>query len=192
MSRIVGRVVVGVSGSPESLHALRHAVELARQYEALLIAVNAQPAGEPPAHLWQHTAALVIRNAFEEGLGGLPRDVECMLLAAPGEPGPALLNVADRPNDILVLGAAQPGGSRFGREPAPAQPATTQGTDDVDVQQPARRQLLPALWRRHVRPPEYASPDVGAYCVGRAVCSVLSVPPPPLATPARVGTRAPH
>jgi nucleotide-binding universal stress UspA family protein len=188
VSRIVGRVVVGVSGSPESLHALRHAVELARQYEALLIAVNAQPSEGRPAHLWQHAAALVIRNAFEEGLGGLPRDVECTLLAAPGEAGPALLNVADRPNDILVLGATQPGGSRFGREPA--QPAT-QGPD-VDVQQPARRQLLPALWRRHVRPPEPASPNVAAYCVARAVCSVLSVPPPPLATPARAVTRAPR
>lgn len=190
MSRIVGRVVVGVSGSPESLHALRHAVELARQYEALLIAVNAQQTGDRPGPRWQQAAALILRDSFEEGLGGLPRDLECALLAAPGDPGPALLNVADRPNDILVIGAAQPGGSRFGRGPAAA-PA--QDPDATENQQPARRQLLPALWRRHLRPVIAPAPvGVAAYCVGRAVCSVLSVPPPPLAAPARTATRAPR
>ena len=97
MSRIIGRVVVGVTGSPENLHALRHAVELARCYEATLIAVNACKV--------PRSAANVLRSAFDEGLGGLPKDVSCMLLAAPGRPGPALLAVAERPNDVLVLGA---------------------------------------------------------------------------------------
>jgi nucleotide-binding universal stress UspA family protein len=203
VSRIVGRVVVGVSGSPESLHALRHAVELARQYEALLIAVNAQPVEESPSHIWQHAASLVIRNAFEEGLGGLPRDVECMLLAAPGEPGPALLGVADRSNDVLVLGAVRHDGSRFGRDPGEPSAAAGDSADSAGISrsadnadnahQPARRQLLPALWRRHVRPvPGQGSAGVAAYCLARAVCSVLSVPPPPLAARARSFTRLPR
>jgi nucleotide-binding universal stress UspA family protein len=187
VSRIVGRVVVGVSGSPESLHALRHAVELARQYDALLIAVNAQPTGGRVSHEWQHTASLVIRDAFEEGLGGLPRDVECTLLAAPGEPGAALLKVADRTNDVLVLGAAHGGsgglGDGGGNEEPPA-------AADTDPRLPGRRQFLPALWRRHVKP--VLEPDdarVAAHCLRHAVCSVLSVPPPPLAAPARAHTR---
>lgn len=99
MSRIIGRVVLGVSGSPENLHALRHAVELARHYEATLIAVNAQPPRRvrgswPPQRgsrggpVWQQAASFVVRGAFEDALGGLPVDVECVLLAAPGDPGP--------------------------------------------------------------------------------------------------------
>ncbi|HEX4788201.1 MAG TPA: universal stress protein [Actinospica sp.] len=191
MSRIVGRVVVGVSGSPESLHALRHAVELARQYEALLIAVNAQPTYDRPSHEWQHTASLVIRDAFEEGLGGLPRDVECMLLAAPGEPGPALLDVANRTNDVLVLGAAHGGG--WGASEGGAGSDGGESAADADPRLPGRRQFLPALWRRHVKP--VLGPDdarVAAYCLGHAVCSVLSVPPPPLAAPARAYTRLPR
>lgn len=222
VSRIVGRVVVGVSGSPESLHALRHAVELARQYEALLIAVNAQPVGGRESAVWQHAASLVIRDAFEEGLGGLPRDVECMLLAAPGEPGPALLSVADRPNDVLVLGSARTGGYRFDEADGCDGSADSEDSDvgsaageslarhrqSSDKQQlaaadgdaPARRQLIPALWRRHVRPltgdsdgllgprigaGRSAADSVAAYCLGHAVCAVLSVPPPPLAVSAR-------
>lgn len=180
VSRIVGRVVVGVSGSPESLHALRHAVELARQYDAVLLAVNAQYVDEQPPHVWQHTAALVIRNAFEEGLGGLPRDVECVLLAAPGDPGPALLDVADRTNDVIVLGSAHGG-------------VDDERRGGADTRMADRRQLLPALWRRHVRP--VIEPDhtpVAAYCLAHAVCSVLSVPPPPLAAPARAVTRLPR
>jgi hypothetical protein len=39
---------------------------------------------------------------------------------------------------------------------------------------------------------EQASAPVAAYCLSRAVCSVLSVPPPPLAAPARAFTRLPR
>lgn len=117
MSRIIGRVVIGVSGSPENLHALRHAVELARHYGATLIAVNAQTpsrrrslmryrAGRPGAP-WQHAASIILRTAFEEALGGLPLDIECVLLAAPGPAGPALIATANRSHDMLVLGSAR-------------------------------------------------------------------------------------
>jgi nucleotide-binding universal stress UspA family protein len=219
VSRIVGRVVVGVSGSPESLHALRHAVELARQYDAVLLAVNAQRPDGQPSHVWQHAASLVIRDAFEEGLGGLPKDVECVLLAAPGDPGPALLGVANRSNDVLVLGAAHGGGGHGGVDAGDADDGpegaevsgesagsgesggsgesagidAAPGSADPEPRLPARRQLLPVLWRRHVRPAlEPAPVRVAAYCLGRAVCSVLSVPPPPLAAPARAFTRLPR
>jgi nucleotide-binding universal stress UspA family protein len=150
VSRIIGRVVVGISGSPENLHALRHAVELARHYDATLIAVNAQGVRTHMRRLrrqsvpWQHAASIVIRTAFDDGLGGLPRDVDCVLLAAPRLPGPALVEVADRVNDVLVLGCAQR--------------------------------------RRTVR---RAPIGVVGYCIEHAVCSVLAVPRPPLASTAR-------
>lgn len=157
MSRIIGRVVLGVSGSPENLHALRHAVELARHYDATLIAVNAQPtrgrrSGPWPrrhdrrAPVWQQAASLVVRAAFDDALGGLPADVECVLLAAPGVPGPALVSVAGRANDVLVLGSTRRGGARRTR---------------------------------------VARGGVAAYCIARGVCSVLTVPPPPLASVSR-------
>lgn len=113
MSRIIGRVVVGVSGSPRNLHALRHAVELARSYNATLIAVHVRPAKPRRSPFrrqtipWQQEASIVVRTAFDEGLGGLPPDVDCVLLAAPGHPGRALLAIADRANDVLVLGSAR-------------------------------------------------------------------------------------
>ena len=156
MSRIIGRVVLGVSGSPENLHALRHAVQLARHYDATLIAVNAQSTQALRARItharrgspvWQHSASLVIRTAFENGLGGLPTDVECVMLAAPGQPGPSLVYVADRANDVLVLGTA----------------------------------------RR--RGPRLAQRTIAAYCIDHATCSVLAVPPPPLAATTRTLTR---
>lgn len=146
MSRIIGRVVLGVSGSPENLHALRHAVQLARHYEATLIAVNAQAVPQRPtlprrsAPVWQHAASLVVRTAFDDGLGGLPPDIECVLLAAPGRPGPSLVAVADRANDVLVLGTARRHGPRLARR------------------------------------------TIAAYCMDHAVCSVLAVPSPPLAS----------
>jgi nucleotide-binding universal stress UspA family protein len=120
VSRIIGRVVVGVSGSPRNLHALRHAVELARSYNATLIAVHSRPTKARNARLrrstspWQQEASIVVRTAFDDGLGGLPPDVDCVLLAAPGRPGPALLAIADRANDVLVLGSAHRRALRIG------------------------------------------------------------------------------
>jgi nucleotide-binding universal stress UspA family protein len=154
VSRIIGRVVLGVSGSPENLHALRHAVQLARHYDATLIAVNAQPVRtritrtRRASPIWRHAASLVVHAAFENGLGALPPDVECVLLAAPGQPGPALVDIADRANDVLVLG-------------------------------PARRRRGHRLLRQ----------SVAAYCIDHAACSVLTVPPPPLASTAQTFVR---
>ena len=151
MSRIVGRVVVGVSGSPNSLQALRQAVGLARHYQAVLVPVLAwiPPGGElaaarwpaPSLNLvWRREAERRLLAAFDDGLGGLPPDVEAAPLIVRGETGPALVEVADRDGDLLVIGAGRRG--RIGR-------------------------LLMAR--------------VPRYCVARAGCTVITVPPPPLA-----------
>jgi nucleotide-binding universal stress UspA family protein len=151
MSRIVGRVVVGVGGSPNSLQALRHAVGLARHYRAVLVPVLAwiPPGGEVAAMrwpapsltlVWRQDAERRLLAAFEEGLGGLPPDVEAAPLIVRGETGPALVDVADRESDLLVIGAGR------------------------------RGRISRLLMSR-----------VPRYCVARAGCTVITVPPPPLA-----------
>jgi nucleotide-binding universal stress UspA family protein len=110
------RVVVGVSGSVASLAALRHGLSQVRRYGGTLWAVLAwsPPGGEvsgrsaPPRALvreWESMAQRRLRTAFEEGLGGVPQDVQVRLLALRGRPAPALLQVAGRGCDLLVLGS---------------------------------------------------------------------------------------
>jgi nucleotide-binding universal stress UspA family protein len=147
----IGRVIVGVDGSPGSLEALRHAVDLARLLHATLVPVLAwqAPGGETQAQQAQSPeydrevergARRRLRVAFEEGLGLLPADVPCKPLVVRGPTGRALLSAADRSDDLLVLGAGRRG-----------------------------------AWGRisHGR--------IARYCIAHAVCPVLVVPPPPLA-----------
>lgn len=119
-SKIVGRVVVGVDCSPGSLEALRHALEQARRLEAVLVPVHAWqvPGGEVPtrrgadpgyARVVREMAEQELRRAFDEGLGGLPPDVRAEPWLIRGAAGPALVETADRANDLLVVGAGRRG-----------------------------------------------------------------------------------
>ena len=147
----VNRVVVGVDGTPNSLQALREAVQLAREHVAHLVAVLAwePPGGEQQARYrpvpalaveWQHTAERKLTTAFEEGLGGLPADLHCEPLVVRGPTGRVLVGVADREGDLLVVGAG-------------------------------RRGRISHLVHSHI----------ARYCVAHAKCRVVTVPPPPLA-----------
>jgi nucleotide-binding universal stress UspA family protein len=115
-----GRVVVGVSGSLGSLAALRCAVEQARCMKRGLVAVLAwiPPGGEvnyrsapcpPLAKVWEECACGRLRTAFEEALGGYPADLRVRPVVVRGDVGPALCEVADRPDDLLVVGAGRRG-----------------------------------------------------------------------------------
>ena len=157
MSGIINRVIVGVSGSPGSLQALRHAIDLARENHAELVPVLAwvPPGGEQQArfspvasleHDWCHAAESRLNTAFEEGLGMLPADIHCEPRVVRGPTGHVLVQVADRIDDILVIGAGRRG---------------------------AIRRLL------HTR--------IASFCIAHARCCVIAVPPPPLAgTPRRL------
>ncbi|HWG22975.1 universal stress protein [Actinospica sp.] len=147
----VGRVVVGVDGSPGSLHALRRAVEFSRAWQAPLFPVLAwqPPGGEAPARLrqipelerdWCRGAEDRLNAAFEEGLGAIPLDLDCEPQIVRGPAGPALVQVADRPDDLIVVGSGRHG-------------------------------ALARLTHSHI----------AAYCVAHASCCVIAVPPPPLA-----------
>ena len=115
-----GRVVVGVSGSLHSLAALHRAVGEARRRDAELLAVVAwTPAGGEIAYrrapcppllaAWENAAADSLKQAFKDAFGGRPEGVRLRLLTARGGAGAALTELADRPDDLLVIGAGRRG-----------------------------------------------------------------------------------
>ncbi|WP_405851573.1 universal stress protein [Streptomyces sp. NBC_00090] len=113
----VGRVVVGVSGSLASLAALRYATALARRESVPLLAVLAwaPPEGEALyartpdrewARLWGRDARSRLRGAFADALGAAPEGIEVERRIVRDAPAAALRAAADRPGDVLVVGAA--------------------------------------------------------------------------------------
>jgi nucleotide-binding universal stress UspA family protein len=118
-----GRVVVGVSGSLRSLAALHRAVDEARRRDAELVAVLAwtPPGGESAYRrspcpslltMCEEAAAERLSQAFRDAFGGRPPGVRLRLVTARGEAGNALSALADRPDDLLVVGAGRRGGMR--------------------------------------------------------------------------------
>lgn len=117
------RVIAGVSGSLRSLGALRTGVAEARSAGAALQAVLAwAPAGGEVAYmrapcplllrLWEQEACERLRDAFDEAFGTMPSDVAVRQLVVRAPPGPALVELADRRDDLLVVGYG--GRSRLG------------------------------------------------------------------------------
>jgi nucleotide-binding universal stress UspA family protein len=119
VSHVIGRVVVGVSGSPGSLQALRFAVGHARAFNATLVPVIAwePPGGDSanrrfPSYLadeWATAAEARLLNAFDEGLGALPPDLPTQPLVIRGPAKRVMVAVAERDNDLLVVGAGHRG-----------------------------------------------------------------------------------
>jgi nucleotide-binding universal stress UspA family protein len=114
----VRRVVVGVHGSLGSLQALRLAADEARDREAVLVPVIAwiPPGGDfaershPSPYLrriWRDAARERLAEAFEAGLGGVPDDLPVRARVERGETGPVLVDVADHPDDLLVIGTGR-------------------------------------------------------------------------------------
>jgi len=54
--------------------------------------------------LCEEAAKERIREAFDDALGGLPDDVAVQLLVVRARPGPVLVEFADKPGDLLVVG----------------------------------------------------------------------------------------
>ena len=146
----VGRVVVGVNGSLSSLEALRAAVDEARRERVELVAVLAwTPMGGEIGYrrapcpdllqLWERMACVRLRKTFEDAFGAYPSGVRVRPLVIRAAPGHGLVSVADRPDDLLVVGAGE--------------------------------RAWPARWFHG---------STSRYCVSRAGCRVLAVPPPAL------------
>jgi nucleotide-binding universal stress UspA family protein len=147
----VRRIIVGVSGSPGSLQALRHAADLARTYSAPLVPVLAwmPPGGDladrshPSPYLrevWRDAAWQRLWLAIDLALGGIPEDVSFESDVVRGDPGNVLVGMACHTDDLLVIGA--------GRRGAVARALTCR---------------------------------VSRYCLAHARCPVIAVPPSELA-----------
>jgi len=148
--KVLGRVIVGVDGSPGSLEAMRFALGQAYLLEATLIPVLAwiPPGGEvaarrvpAPAYtrMLRDDAEQRLLRAFDEGLGGLPPGVKVEPWVIRGAAGPALVETADRAHDLLVVGAGRRGFLRHALRASTAR-----------------------------------------YCLAHAGCPVIAVPPPTL------------
>ena len=114
------RVIVGASGSPGSLRALRHAEDLARHSDAALTPVLAwvPPGGELAARqpcpalvrLWQDAAWQRLWAALDAAWGEIPADLPVWPVVQRGQPGPVLVAMASHEDDLLIVGAGRRGG----------------------------------------------------------------------------------
>jgi nucleotide-binding universal stress UspA family protein len=147
----VDRLIVGTSGSPGSLQALRYGEGLARAHDALLVPVIAWelPGGDrvhragTTGELGKACAELAyqqLRDAMIAVWGGVPDDPQVQPHVERGPAGWVLVNLACRSGDVLVVGAGRRG----------------------------------ALTR-----PAYSK--VSRYCLAHAQCPVMAIPPPGLA-----------
>jgi nucleotide-binding universal stress UspA family protein len=147
----IGRLIVGTSGSPGSLQALRCAEGLARIHGAELIPVLAwQPPGGDrdewiPAsaelrRACRELARQQLRDALLAVWGEVPGDPQVQPRLERGPAGQVLVGLACCAGDVLVIGAGR---------------------------------------RAHLT--RAACCGVSRYCLAHARCPVLAVPPPALA-----------
>ena len=147
----VGRLIVGTSGSPGSLQALRYGEGLARAHDAVLIPVIAWelPGGDRAHRIGpsyemgkacRELASQQLRDALVAVWGEVPDDPLVQPHVERGPAGWVLVNLACRSDDVLVVGAGRRG----------------------------------ALGR-------LVFSKVGRYCLAHAPCPVMAIPPPALA-----------
>jgi nucleotide-binding universal stress UspA family protein len=109
------RVIAGVNGSVRSLAALRVAAAEARAGGAMLLPLLAWApvggevaCGRAPCPIllrhWEDAACERMRDAFDDAFGGRPDGLVIRPLVVRGAPGPALVDIANRPDDLLVVG----------------------------------------------------------------------------------------
>jgi nucleotide-binding universal stress UspA family protein len=114
----VRRIIVGVHGSLGSLQALRYAADEARQRDVPLLPVIAwvPPGGDLAERrhsspylrkIWREAAFERLTAAFDDGLGGMPADLHVEPRVERGETGPVLVDTADQPEDLLVIGTGR-------------------------------------------------------------------------------------
>jgi len=114
----VDRPIVGASGSPGSLQALRYGEALARAHGAVLIPVIAwEPPGGNHDERFQNSGYLRLacqdiacqrlRDALIAVWGEIPTSPLVQPRIARGPAGRVLVNLACRPGDVLIVGAGR-------------------------------------------------------------------------------------
>jgi len=118
---VARRIIVGASGSPGSVRAMRHARDLAAtRGDTVLVVAHAWtlPGGDfaeqrSPApslgEVWRNVAWKHIVDCVAAAWGGLPSDVPTSLVVARGPAGQVLVALADRGDDLLVVGTGRRG-----------------------------------------------------------------------------------
>ncbi len=107
----IRRVIVGASGSPGSLRALRYAEDLARAHDATLIPVLAwvPPGGDLAERRSKEDACRRLRDALIAAWGVVPDDPPVCPVVQRGPAGWVLVSMACCPGDLLVVGAGRRG-----------------------------------------------------------------------------------
>jgi nucleotide-binding universal stress UspA family protein len=122
-AQAITRVIVGSDDSPAGLAALAAATDLATSNHAQLVAVRCWALGLPRhggrrmRHLShphvilsfsgteQRAAARVLtRKAFRSAVGPMPPDLRLTIVTPEGDPALALVGLATREGDVLVVG----------------------------------------------------------------------------------------
>jgi nucleotide-binding universal stress UspA family protein len=164
----IARLIVGTSGSPGSLHALRYAEVPARAHDAVLIPALAfevpgdrgriRPANELGRACWD-LACQRLREALVAVWGEVPGDPLVQPHVERGPAGWVLVNLACRPDDVLVVGAGRQGVlarlpfSKVSRYcPAHAQCPVMAVPPPALARELSRSRLAWAFWRRSLTP----------------------------------------
>lgn len=130
MCQRAARVVVGVDDSLAGLRALREAVGIARSRHIEVLVVGACPAPQQPGRwfwawpvaglgapaamsrvedLWQireRKVQAAVAHAFDEAMGGMPKDIPVRIMAADERLRRALVH-SSLERDVLVIAAPQ-------------------------------------------------------------------------------------
>ncbi|MFI7277284.1 universal stress protein [Streptomyces sp. NPDC049879] len=123
------RVVVGVNGSLGSMTALHRAADEARRRGASLMAALAwtvplggmrRPGPEAQADAFRLAARDQLRGALRAAFGGMRMGVPVEAVVIEGQVGEALVSLADRPDDLLVVGTGRRGLWRRLTGPSPS------------------------------------------------------------------------
>lgn len=106
-----GRVVVGLSGTLAGYQALRYAVGQARARNVELIAVRTYRGSSSGLDaMWRDVMHADLRaeanRIFGEAMGGLPSDVIVKYAIREGLPGQVLIELAESPSDLVVIGGS--------------------------------------------------------------------------------------
>lgn len=104
-SAVRPRVIVGVGGRGAHPRVVGTAVSLARGTGAILYAVDVR--GDTATGGGRRTGPPALQHAYHAlSQEGLPPadDVDVRIVATQGDPHETLLRLADRPDDLLVLG----------------------------------------------------------------------------------------
>jgi hypothetical protein len=130
------RVIAGVSGSLRSLGALRWRGRSPRSRGR---AGGRARLGSRPwevayrrvpcpllLKLWEQAACQRLRDAFDDAFGGVPCGVAVRQLVVRAAPSPALVELADRRDDLLVVGYG--GGAGWDMRSTAPSPATASRT----------------------------------------------------------------